>query len=74
MSKEKINEKNTGVMMAPPIDYRFISGLSLRIFPRRIFPSDSSGFFFGLGGGVISVNQEVKQSRKSGEKICGRIL
>ena len=69
MSKEKINEKNTGVMMAPPIDYRFISGLSL-----RIFPSDSSGFFFGLGGGVISVNQEVKQSRKSGEKSCGRIL
>ena len=67
MSKEKINEKNTGVMMAPPIDYR--SGLSA-----RIFPSDSSGFFFGLGGGVISVNQEVKQSRKSGEKICGRIL
>ncbi|SVC29946.1 uncharacterized protein METZ01_LOCUS282800, partial [marine metagenome] len=62
MSKEKINEKNTCVMMAPPIDYRFISGLSL-----RIFPSDSSGFFFGLGGGVISVNQEVKQSRKSGE-------
>ena len=54
-------------MMAPPIDYR--SGLSA-----RIFPSDSSGFFFGLGGGVISVNQEVKQSRKSGEKICGRIL
>jgi hypothetical protein len=50
-------------MMAPPIDYRSISGLSL-----RIFPSDSSGIFFGLGGGVISVNQEVKQSRKSGEK------
>ncbi len=69
MSKEKINEKNTGVMMAPHIDYRSISGLSL-----RIFPSDSSCFFFGLGGGVISVNQEVKQSRKSGEKICGRIL
>ena len=56
-------------MMATPIDYRFVSGLSL-----RIFPSDSSCFFFGLGGGVISVNQEVKQSRKSGEKICGRIL
>ena len=69
MSKEKINEKNTGVMMAPPINNRFISGLSL-----RIFPSDSSGFFFGLGGGVISVNQEVKQSRKSSEKICGKIL
>ena len=44
-------------MMAPPIDYRFISGLSL-----RIFPSDSSGFFFGLGRGVISVNQEVKKT------------
>ena len=69
MSKGKINEKNTGVLMASPIDYRFISGFSL-----RIFPNDSSGFFFGLGGGVISVNQEVKQSRKSGEKICGRIL
>ena len=69
MSKEKINEKNTGVMMAPPIDYGSISGLSL-----RIFPIDSSGFFFGLGGGVISVNQEVKQSRKYGENIYGRIL
>ena len=69
MPKEKINGKNTGDMMALPIDYRSISGLSL-----RIFPSDSSGFFFGLGGGVISVNQEVKQRRKSGEKICGRIL
>ena len=56
-------------MMAPPIDYRSISRLSL-----RIFPSDSSGFFFGLGGGVISVNQEVKQRRKPGENICGRIL
>ena len=69
MSKDNINGKNTGVMMAPPIDYRSISGLFL-----RRFPSDSSGFFFGLGGGVISVNQEVKQSRKSGEKIFGRIL
>ena len=49
--------------------YTSISGLSL-----RRFPSDSSGFFFGLGGGVISVNQEVKQSRKYGKKICGRIL
>ena len=48
MSKDKINEKITGVMMAPPIDYRSISDLSL-----RIFPIDSSGFFFGLGGGVI---------------------
>tara|TARA_Y100000815_G_scaffold22194_1_gene18822 strand:+ start:564 stop:716 length:153 start_codon:yes stop_codon:yes gene_type:complete len=44
MSKEKINEKNTGILMAPPIDYRFISGLSL-----RIFPSDSSGFFLWTG-------------------------
>ena len=69
MSKEKIYEKNTDVRMTPPIDYRSISSLSL-----RIFPSDSSGIFFGLGGGVISVNQEVKQSRKSGEKIFGRIL
>ena len=50
--------------MAPPIDYRSISGFSL-----RGFPSDSSGFFFGLGGGVISVNQEVNQSTKSDEKI-----
>ena len=37
--------------------YTSISGLSL-----RIFPSDSSGFFFGLGGGAISVNQKVSQS------------
>ena len=34
-----------------------VSGLSL-----RVFPSDSSGFFLGLGGGIIAINQTVDQS------------
>jgi len=34
-----------------------VSGLSL-----RVFPSDYSGFFLGLGGGRIAINQTVDQS------------